>query len=378
MSIWNQYPPNYRANEVDEITRAVCAGQCVSVVGLSGSGKSNLLGFIAHRIKTPETCPRFVLVDCNRLIESSPQALFRLMRRSLDRDTEPSPAQEPPLASPADELAALDNLLSRQLANVTGICFLLDRFEALTEQGNFPIIASNLRALRDTHKYLLTYVTATRRPIDHQTELAELFFGRTLWLGPLSDSDALWSARRDATRFSASTGEPWSEDALEKLVELSWGYPSLLRAACEAYAGGAALELVELSAHPAITRRVSEFWADDPSEDAVQLSGLENHPLLAAGRAAAPGKKSFDTTSLTAKEILLLDYFLGHPGEVCEKDNLIRAIWPEDVIFEQGIRDDSLAQLVRRLRVKIEPDPSEPTHIHNVPGRGYLFKQTSD
>ena len=52
----------------------------------------------------------------------------------------------------------------------------------------------------------------------------------------------------------------------------------------------------------------------------------------------------------------------------------MRAVWPEDFIFEQGVRDDSLAQLVRRLRIKIEPDPSQPKYIQTVPGRGYIFK----
>ena len=67
-------------------------------------------------------------------------------------------------------------------------------------------------------------------------------------------------------------------------------------------------------------------------------------------------------------------YFLEHAGEVCEKDDLIQAVWPEDKIFEQGIRDDSLAQLVRRLRKKIEPDPAAPRRIQTIPGRGYRFK----
>jgi DNA-binding response OmpR family regulator len=30
--------------------------------------------------------------------------------------------------------------------------------------------------------------------------------------------------------------------------------------------------------------------------------------------------------------------------------------------------------LVRRLRIKIEPNPSDPRFIHTVPGRGYHFK----
>jgi two-component system response regulator SaeR len=70
---------------------------------------------------------------------------------------------------------------------------------------------------------------------------------------------------------------------------------------------------------------------------------------------------------------LLLEYFRVHPNQVCEKDELIRGVWPEDKIYERGIRDDSLAQLIRRLREKIEPDPSNPQRIHTVPGRGYRY-----
>jgi len=49
MSVWDSYPPDYRAAEVRAITGATRAGECVSVVGLSGAGKSNLLGFLADR-----------------------------------------------------------------------------------------------------------------------------------------------------------------------------------------------------------------------------------------------------------------------------------------------------------------------------------------
>jgi len=101
----------------------------------------------------------------------------------------------------------------------------------------------------------------------------------------------------------------------------------------------------------------------------VRESGLEGHPLLFQARVLEP-----ETSRFTAKEKLLFDYLQSHPDEVCEKDAIIQSVWPEDQIFEQGVRDDSLAQLVRRLRKKIEPDPSNPTVIRTVPGRGYLFK----
>ena len=353
MANWETYPADYRSKEVQAILAAVRAGECVSVIGLSGSGKSNLVGFLANRCA--EALP-LVLVDCNRLAELSTAALFRLARQALGEGGESG-----------DEIAALEAAVARKLAGQPGLCLLFDRFDALAQQAA-PTIFSNLRALRDAHKYALTYVTATRRPLDPHNELAELFFANTLWLGPLSLSDARWSVTRDAARM----GQAWDEAAVERIITLAGSYPALLRAACEAHAAGCALELEALAAPPAVRRRVEEFWADAPGDEALQRSGLAGLALLSGGRAAV----QVDTSQLTAKEHLLWEYLCAHPDQVCEKDDLIHAVWPEDRIFERGIRDDSLAQLVRRLREKVEADPSNPRYIHTLPGRGYRFQKT--
>jgi hypothetical protein len=350
MSLWKTYPPDYREREVQHILAAVRAGECASVIGLSGAGKSNLIGFIANR---PEvfTHPN-ALVDCNRLRGKEPDELFRLIRRSLG-DSTPS----------EDEFDTLDFLIEKRLDENDGsLALLLDRFEILANEHD---VASNLRSLRDAYKYQLTFVTATRRPLDPSSELAELFFGHTIWLGPLKTRDAHWSVNRYAQRAALD----WDLGVAKRIKELTWGYPSLLRAACEAYAAGANLELAELQNHPAIQRRVKEFWDDDPSESDLKDAGLTGLPLLVSTH----GLQSFDTAQLTEKEFLLLKHLEAHPEKVCSKDELIQAVWPEDQVYERGIRDDSLAQLVRRLRVKIEPDPSNPRYIHTVPGRGYRF-----
>ena len=49
MSVWDEYPEDYRTSQVQAILSAVQAGESVALVGLSGSGKSNLLGYLAHR-----------------------------------------------------------------------------------------------------------------------------------------------------------------------------------------------------------------------------------------------------------------------------------------------------------------------------------------
>ncbi len=349
--MWDTYPDSYRQQEVGVITRAVRGGESVSIVGLSGAGKSNLMGFVANRIAEKDT--RFVLVDCNRLSTLNSAALFRLMRRALDSTQDAS-----------DEFDALDVAIAQALRVVKRICFLFDRFDALAGVHDMTLF-SNLRALRDAHKFSLSYVIATRHMLAANNELAELIHANVIYLGALSESDARWSIQRYAERHALN----WNATVEDQLIAATRGYASLLRAACEAYQQGAPLTVAELSAHAAVRARVNEFWADEPLDEEVQRSGLKNLPLLGKSQTAA--STSFDTTNLTAKEHALLSYLQTHANAVCEKDDIIRAVWSEDKVFERGIRDDSLAQLVRRLREKIEPDPANPRYVHTVAGRGY-------
>lgn len=365
MSVWDSYPLHYRQKEIQILLAAVRAGESVSLLGLSGAGKSNLLGFLANRSLWEG---RFVLVDGNRLGEPTPAAFYQLAYSTL---TNTLPEGDPYLSLTRAVAVALTE-------SPAGVCLLLDRFDAL-EGAHARTVASNLRALRDTHKYSLTFVFATRRSLDPLTEIAELVFANTLWLGPLSEEDVAWNVQR----YAARKGLTWGTEIARTMHTLSNGYPSLLRAVCEAYAAGCPLDLDALRNHPAITHRLAEFWADEPTPDMIAASGLDTNALLSP---ASPARFdyakpplnvlpfTFDPLQFSAKEQLLLEYLQTHANQVCDKDDVIRAIWPEDKIYTEGVRDDSLAQLVRRVRLKIEPDPSTPRHLHTVPGRGYLFK----
>jgi len=366
MSHWDYFPSDYRAREIDQILPAVQAGECVSVVGLSGSGKSNLLGYLAHRYQpsSHHHIPRFFMVDCNRLSEPTFNDLARLMLEVIGA-IQPEPGY--------DIAFILEKAFGEILRAKASVCLLFDRFDALAPVGGErQSLASNLRALRDCYKYDLTYITASRRPLEAHTELAELFYAHTLWLGPLSASDARFTVERYRERRRLD----WDEEMITELIRLSWAYPSFLRAACEALAQGASLDSASLAAHPAVQKRLEEFWIDQPGAEELRFSGLAGHPWLEGKSAGEPGTVQLSSPAswiLTAKENLLWDYLQSHPQQVCEKDDLIRATWPEDRIFERGIRDDSLAQLVRRLREKVEIHPSSPRLIHTVPGRGYRY-----
>jgi energy-coupling factor transporter ATP-binding protein EcfA2 len=353
MSAWDAYPEQYRSAEIQHILSAVRSGECVSLVGLSGAGKSNLMGFLFHRVPAQmgDQGPAFVLVDGNRAQPDNAAGLFGLAGQALQAET---------VSDGQDAMAALRAALQAKMEqSPRGLCLLFDRYDVLDEAQQAQTYGP-LRALRDAFKYRLTYVIATRRPLAISSELAELFYANTLWLGPLSAADARWSARQYAARRAAV----WEPRVIDRLVELSGAYPSLLRACCEAYAAGCALEISALSAHPAVQPRVQEFWNDAPTSEDVRRSGLAGHPLLST---AYPGVDARGA-DLTASEHRLLRYLESHPGQICAKDDLIRAVWPEEKQIN-GLRDDSLAQLIRRLRGKIGAE-----RIETAPGRGYRYR----
>lgn len=359
MNAWENFPATYRATDVHAILPALRSGACVALLGLSGSGKSNLLGFLAHRRSTDEH--PLLLVDANRLLQETPQALLDLTHRTLGPTRAGDAGQPLPPSSPA-ALDTLDRAIAARLQTCRTLALLFDRFDIFATTQHLAL-HNTLRALRDAHKYRLTYVFATRRPLPLQSELAELLQGNIHWLGPLATQDARWNV----TRFARRHGQTWDEETVGAVLQLSRGYPSLLKAACEAVAANTSTD--QLASHPAVQARLTEFWRDEPTPEQLQASGLAHHPLLLGhrGPSVAPG-------DLTAHEKRLYDYLQSHPDRVCEKDELIRAVWPEDAVYEEGIRDSSLAQLVRRLRLKVEQDASDPRFIKTVPGRGYLFQ----
>ncbi len=73
--------------------------------------------------------------------------------------------------------------------------------------------------------------------------------------------------------------------------------------------------------------------------------------------------------NLTAKEFDLLDLLATHPGKVYSRDNLMNLVWGYD--FPGDVRTVDVH--IRRLREKIETNPSEPVYVHTKWGVGYYF-----
>ena len=73
---------------------------------------------------------------------------------------------------------------------------------------------------------------------------------------------------------------------------------------------------------------------------------------------------------LTAIEFDLLWFLTSHPRRVFSRQQLMTSVWGYEPSFDTG----TVTVHVRRLREKIEDDPSKPHHLQTVWGVGYRFE----
>ncbi|MDP4098124.1 response regulator transcription factor [Paenibacillus sp. P96] len=100
-----------------------------------------------------------------------------------------------------------------------------------------------------------------------------------------------------------------------------------------------------------------------PDQSGIAYKGLtidlKSYTVQAAGVNVA----------LTAKEFELLKFLASHPGQVFTKTQLFRNVWNGSYIED----DNTVMVHIRKLRKKIEADPSNPAFIQTVWGIGYKF-----
>ncbi|MFN2284469.1 MAG: FHA domain-containing protein [Anaerolineae bacterium] len=91
-------------------------------------------------------------------------------------------------------------------------------------------------------------------------------------------------------------------------------------------------------------------------------------PTLEVDVAAGVVRLDRQLVALSSKEFILLAYLHERCGEVCSKDDIAAAVWPE---YHSDVYDYQVENLMRRLRTKIEPDPANPQLLLTVRGLGY-------
>jgi two-component system response regulator RegX3 len=113
-----------------------------------------------------------------------------------------------------------------------------------------------------------------------------------------------------------------------------------------------------------LRRRASEAPAAALGGEAIQVGDValdpERHEVVIRG----------EGVQLPLKEFELLELLLANAGRVLTRETLIDRVWGTDYVGDTKTLDVH----VKRLRAKVEADPSLPTRIVTIRGLGYKYE----
>jgi len=120
----------------------------------------------------------------------------------------------------------------------------------------------------------------------------------------------------------------------------------------------------------AVYRRVEMtrgFRKADASLDVITLDefelNLRNRTLSKAGK----------LIELTQVEFQIIEYFFKNPNAALSRTNILKQVWGENYYGDEKIVDVN----IRRLRMKVEDNPSSPTRLVTIWGLGYKWITSS-
>ncbi len=114
----------------------------------------------------------------------------------------------------------------------------------------------------------------------------------------------------------------------------------------------------------AVLRRLKRPEANEPIERALAFGDIVIDPQTRLVTVNGAEKM------LTAKEFDLLWLLARHPRQVFSRDQLLERVWGGAEYIDPG----TVTVHMRRLREKIETDPSNPQHLQTIWGVGYKFE----
>ena len=127
---------------------------------------------------------------------------------------------------------------------------------------------------------------------------------------------------------------------------------------------------VPSAALEALCRRVHRAESEEERDPAKELGTLtsgdfvldENRRVLL---------KAGQPIELTQVEFQIMELFFRNPGIALVREKILKGVWGENYFGDVKIVDVN----IRRLRMKVEDEPSHPTHIMTVWGYGYRWEE---
>ena len=145
-------------------------------------------------------------------------------------------------------------------------------------------------------------------------------------------------------------------DDMDKILGLEYGADDYI---------AKPFNILEVKARIKAIMRRSGKQEREKKKEQVMVSGelkldLESRRVFIAGK----------EINLTAKEFDLLELLMTNPNKVYGREQLLELVWGKE--YPGDVRTVDVH--VRRLREKIESNPSEPTYVHTKWGVGYYFQ----
>jgi DNA-binding winged helix-turn-helix (wHTH) protein len=318
--------------------------------------------------------------------------------------------------------------LDRAVSTICGrlgfrLVFFFDEFDNLCRTLPSQTFAA-LRALRDDNKYFLMYVVATRIDLqrlgDGKTDIEsfeELVTPNTIWFMAYSEDDARLMLHRLAERHHV---EMMNEADIRKILSKTGGHPGLMRAAFGiAYKQSANLDDLKAT-NKQVQDECQRIWHSLAEDEQMALANLVSdgkHNVtppemmerlrvkgLVGGSWAKPNK-IFSTLladyilsqnpmigahiyidrkkrivfvddraieGLALLEYKLIEFLDGRRQQVVTRDEIIAYLYPDAKVAD-GISDNRIDSIVKRLRKVIEPDPNHPRFILTMRGHGLVL-----
>ncbi|NJP36121.1 response regulator transcription factor [Alkalicoccus luteus] len=140
-------------------------------------------------------------------------------------------------------------------------------------------------------------------------------------------------------------------------------------------AGRDKIEGLRLGADDYMTKPVDAEEAAARAEAVLRRSGQFCQKISDRGLVMKPrrGEVLIDgrTIPMTRIEFTILFYLMDHPDTVHSRNQLINQVYPN---AEDTVMDRTIDAHVKKLREKIEADPSSPKRIITVRGHGYMYR----
>lgn len=430
------YPQNSREKELKELILLLKKGASAQVIGLAGVGRSNMLGFLpynktirTHHLKDLERWYHFVYMDFSEVKNRGLADTIKFMLVSLsyslqEREFEAEAKKINDILKNTidlrDELILFQSLKQAidylAIEKELTVLFIFDRFDQYIPQVTEQFFI-NLKIMRDRAKYRFGAIFSVSRPLEDTvgpltlSTFYEFVAGNVVYLSILD----IPGLEFRISYLEKTIGQKLDDKVKNKILDLTGGHSKVTLRACENILSEPLDDITKLeerllkSGH--VQSALYEIWQGlTPEEQEILLSPsassyeafAKNGLFTSKGECAIPlfltfiqrlpkekttlrfdpekndivlGKKLL-SEDLSASEFRLLRFLMQNEDKVCEKDEIINAVWRESASRE-GVTDQALDQIVYRLRKKIEPDPNSPIFIITVKGQGYKFQQAS-